>query len=209
MNALGCIVLLSSALAFGQTHPTAEVTQGSVDEDGVPTGPASLCVASKETRECYTPPKHTPSFGLRAKSSTVTLREGFEALLFKADAWGGGSGILTVVALLVSRDGTLVNLLPDTALTNQSEYRLWNEPTISDTALFVTADYVGDEDESHFGRHRYRVTIYSFSKESRCYVMRDEYVTLKKYSGLDQGDSVSVLEPERHEILTRLQHQEP
>jgi hypothetical protein len=208
MNALVWISLLGCAFAFGQAHPTVEVTKGSVDEDGVSTGPASVCLVSKASRECYTPPKHDPPYGLRAEASMVPLREGFDALLFKADAWAGGSGILRTMSLLVGRGGSLANLLPDIALTNQSEYRLLKETAISDTALFVTADYVWGDGESHFGRHRYRVTVYSFSKESQCYTVRDEYVTLKRYAGLDQRGSISVIEPERHEILTRLQHQE-
>jgi hypothetical protein len=207
MKVLGWISVLSCALALGQTHPTVEVTKGSVDEDGVPTGSASVCLVSKASRECYTPPQHDPPFGLRAEANTVPLRKGFDALLFRADAWAGGSGILTTLALLVSREGRLVNLLPDVALTNQSEYRFWNEAAISDTALFVTADYVWGENESHFGRHRYRVTTYSFSKELQEYAIRDEYLTLKKYAGYDQAETITVLEPEKQEVLSRLRRQ--
>lgn len=73
------------------------------------------------------------------------LAQGLGCGVVYLGAGAGGSGSLVSVAILVEKEGKLVNLIPDVAVPYQSEYRIWNEPAISDTALVVTADYLWGE----------------------------------------------------------------
>jgi len=94
-------------------------------------------------------------------------------------------------------------------VTEQGEYRFWGEPSVSDTALLVLADYVFGDGETHFSAHSFRIDSYVFSSEVRHYQLRDEYVTSKKYPSLDEVDSITVLEQEKPEVLRRLQGGRP
>jgi hypothetical protein len=142
--------------------------------------------------------KHAPSPCVRV----------VDAVLFTSESWAGGSGSLIAVAILVERAGKLVNLLPDVRVTNQSEYQIWNEPAISDTALVGTADYFWGEGEDHFGQHRSRISTYAFSKEVESYVLRDDYMTRRKYPGFDEAGTINVIAQEKSEIVSRLQRQQ-
>jgi hypothetical protein len=126
---------------------------------------------------------------------------------------GCGSGTLTHFSLLMVRDGEFVNLLPKVELTNQSEYKLWSLPQISNVPVLVTADYIWDykdmeksnyTEETHFAHHRYTISLYIFEFKSGRFIQRLQYATTKKYPGLDDADGISVLESERPTILSKL-----
>ena len=61
--------------------------------------------------------------------------------------------------------------------------------------------------ETHFSGHRFFITVYSFDPALHIYSLRDKYLTSGKYASLDEVDVISVLEPEREEILARLKRQ--
>jgi hypothetical protein len=176
-----------------------------MDADGIPRTAAQLCIGSNATRHCYAPPTQAPPFGLNPKTRSIRNASGTSLVLFTAESWAGGSGSLTILALLDISDARLKNLLPELKVTNQSEYHLWNLPSISAMPVLVTADYVWADGETHFARHRYRVTSFVYDKQAGRYLQRDQYVTGKKYPGLDAADEIKVLEPERASILAKLQ----
>jgi hypothetical protein len=91
--------------------------------------------------------------------------------------------------------------LPGVTITEQGEYKIWQETAISETALVVTADAVLGDAETHFSRHRFE------RSELPYYFLRDEYITSKKYPSLDEVDSIAVLGQERPEILALLRRQ--
>jgi hypothetical protein len=210
----GILLLLAvTGSAVAQNIPPYRVLQGQTDPDGIPTTAARLCIGTGTTEQCYVSPTPKingttlPPYGLDAKAQPVELASGGSLILFKAESSSGGSGSLTILALLDNRGERLQNLLPDVELTNQSEYRVWNLPNGSAMPVMVTADFIWDFDtgETHFSHHRYRVKIFVYDKQAGHYLQRDQYVTTKKYPGLDEADEVKVLEPERAAILARLQ----
>jgi hypothetical protein len=207
-------IVLSLAVvtgATGQNVAQYHVLQGETDPDGVPTTAARLCIGRGTTEHCYVPPtpKITgttlPPFGLDAKARPVEMASGGSLVLFTAESSSGGSGSLTVLALLDIRGGRLQDLLPEVKVTNQSEYRFWNLPNISVMPVLVTADYVWADGETHFAHHRYRITSFLYDKQTGRYLQRNQYVTGKKYPGLDAAEEIKVLEPERASILAKLQ----
>lgn len=210
---IGIVLLLAvAANAAGQTAAPYRVLQGDTDADGVPTTAARLCIGHGTTEHCYVPPtpKITgttlPPFGLDAKARLVGTASGVSLIIFTAESSSGGSGSLTILALLDARDGRLQNLLPEVKVSNQSEYRFWNLPNVSAMPVLVTADFVWDFDkgETHFAHHRYRITSFVYDKQTGRYVQRDKFVTVKKYPGLDEVDELKVLEPEKAAIIARL-----
>ncbi|HEY6377017.1 MAG TPA: hypothetical protein VIX90_15970 [Edaphobacter sp.] len=144
-------------------------------------------------------------FGLDAKARKMELNSGGSLLLFTSTFSGGGSGTLSALALLAYKsDGRMTNILPKVAVTNQSEYRIWSLPALSPVPVLVTADFYWSKGETHFADHRYSVTGYVFDVQTGRYVERLRYVTTKKHPGLDNADTIMVLEREKAEILRRL-----
>lgn len=182
------------------------VLPGKLDSNGLPATPARICPGTTGTEHCYAPPSDKYAFGQDPKARTVGKIDGHDLVLFTAAFSGGGSGILTNLALLEQQSCDFVNLLPAVQLTNQSEYKLWSLPEISKAPALVTADFVWDPgaEETHFAPHRYTVNMYIFDVKLGRYMQRVGYVTAKKYSGLDDKDAVRVLDAERPSVLARL-----
>jgi hypothetical protein len=190
-------------------------------EDCNPITPARICLGVAGKAHCYAPPNDKFSsssnaayiFGLDPNAKAVGRLAGKELTLFTAMFSGCGSGTLTHFSLLMVRDGEFVNLLPKVELTNQSEYKLWSLPQISNVPVLVTADYIWDykdmeksnyTEETHFAHHRYTISLYIFEFKSGRFIQRLQYATTKKYPGLDDADGISVLESERPTILSKL-----
>jgi hypothetical protein len=200
-----CVVLIAPPLRVGATDVGYRIETPRTDADGIPMSAARLCIGFSSSTVCYTPPALNPPFGLHPEAEGITLSDGSRLVLFRAESWAGGSGSVTHFALLDSRSGNLLNLLPDIRLSNQSELRIWKSPAKSSMPLVVTAEYIWAEGETHFSRHRYRITTYSYDDADGRYVERDKYVTERKYPGLDEADSITVLEVEKTTVLGRLQ----
>jgi len=188
-----------------------QITQPKIDpQENVALGPATICLTSSVQQQCYTAPKHDPAYGLRPKAIIVQLTPSAEALLFTAVASGGGSGERNHIALLQPGKGRqLRNLMsPDLSMSEQGEYQFLNEPSISKMPLFIVADYVWSDGESHFSRHRFRISTYVFGPTLPNYGLRDEYVTSKKYASYDDAEKITVIQYENAEILARLKRQQ-
>lgn len=152
----------------------------------------------------------TYQFGLDPHSKPLNWPEDRTALIFDATFSAGGSGSLTRFAIL-REDGSgsaahLSNLLPYVVLTNNSDEAVWNEPEISPYPLLLTADFIWDfkAGETHFSQHYFMINAWQFDPKKDRYVLALSYKTRKKFNGLDASDCVSVLDPERPEILHRL-----
>jgi len=190
-------------------------------DDCDPKTPARICRGETGEAHCYAPPKDKSDsssddayiFGLEPSARAVARLDGKELTLFTAMFSGCGSGTLTHLSLLTVRDGEFVNLLPKVELTNQSEYMLWSLPHFSNIPVLATADYIWDynamekskyTEETHFARHRYTISLYIFESKSGRFIQRLQYLTSKKYPGLDDVDEIRVLESERPVILSEL-----
>jgi len=197
------LILLSAVVCCAQYR----VFQGKLDSDGLPTTSARICLETAEADHCYTPPSEKYAFGLEPKAQTVAKLNEKDLVLVTATFSGGGSGELTNVALLEQRSSEFVNLLPVVQLTNQSEYKLWSLPQLSALPILATADFVWDfkSEETHFAPHHYSVNVYAFDPKLARYLQRVHYVTPKKYPGLDDSDSIRVLDAEKQAILAKLQ----
>jgi len=180
-------------------EPRFRVIIGKLDADGLPLTSARACLEG--TSLCYEP---EGAFGLAPKVHNLRTQDGRSLTMFTAEASGGGSGSSNIIALLESRGNSLVNLLPRMTVSNQSEYAFWDVPSVSRMPVLVTADYEWAEGESHFSRHHYRVTAFTFDEQSGRYAQRAAYVTRLKYAGLDDTDSVNVLKPEKSTIMLKL-----
>ena len=200
------LALLTVELSSGQSTPY-RVLNGRTDSDGFPTTPAKICISSASGDQCYSPPSPEsplPPFGLNPTAENLKLSTGVMLTVFTAESSSGGSGSLTSIALLENRDGQWLDLLPTVTVTNQSEYHFWNLPTVSAMPILLTADFVWGEGETHFARHHYRITSYVYHRQAGRYVQRDEYVTEKKYDGLDDATEIKVLAAEKAVIVRRL-----
>jgi hypothetical protein len=182
------------------------VLPGKTNADGLPETPARICLGAVGTEHCYTPPSEKYVFGLEPNARVVAKLNGRNLILFTATFSGGGSGTLSNLALLEEQSCDFLDLLPTVQLTNQSEYKLWNLPQLSNLPALVTADFVWDfkAAETHFAPHRYTINMYVFDPKLGRYQQRIQYVTAKKYPGLDDSDSIRVLDAEKAAILTRL-----
>jgi len=91
----------------------------------------------------------------------------------------------------------------DTSVSNQSEHAFWNDSTVSDSPIFLTADFVWGP-ESHYEEHRYIISVYvrkpSSIVDGRYYHLEDRYMTVRRYD----YENPDILGSEKREILTRL-----
>jgi hypothetical protein len=223
---LAVAIVAIQTIAYGQTiHSQPEVTfppftvsEGQLDQNGFPTSGAKLCLSGTKSI-CYQMPSHTLEgsnqvtydFGLEPHSKILPLTKGGSWALFSALFSAGGSGTLTRLAILRYQGGdggrgVLANLLPYVGFTNVSEHDIWNLPSISPYPILVHADFIWGRNETHFSPHYYTVEAWVFDPPTDRYKRAFSYRTKKKYAGGD-SEAVSVLRPERAEILRRLSTQ--
>jgi hypothetical protein len=174
--------------------------------DGFPKGPASVCLEAPPQRQCYTAPRDfrgNPVFviGKNPTVEVVRLDKGTPALFFSAES-GGVSGWAIHFALLRPGQGKeLENLLEyGLSVSNQNQHAFWNETTISNSPIFITAEDVWGPGESHYEVHRYVISAYSLDPEGGRYWLADRYMTVRRYD-LENAD---ILASEKQEILARL-----
>ena len=178
------------------------ITEPELEDEFFPRGPASICVEGPPGRQCYTAPK---DFGRDPNVALVQVEKDMPALLFSA-ASGGVSGFGIHFALLRPSTGkNLENLFSsDTSVSNQSQHAFWNDSTISDSPIFLTADFVWGP-ESHYEEHRYIISSYirkpSSIVDGLYYHLEDRYMTVRKY---DPEGNENILNSEKQEILARL-----
>jgi hypothetical protein len=180
------------------------ITEPETDADGFfPKGPASICIEGPPQQQCYTAPG---DFGRVPTAEVVQVSTGLTALLFSATS-GGVSGFAIQFALLQPGTGKqLENLfLGNVEVSNQSQHAFWSEPEISDSKIFVTADYAWGPDESHYSPHRFIIRAYVRTHSSLIdgsyYYLDDQFMTVRKY---DLDANADVLISEKPEILSRL-----
>src|SRR5205823_3142205 len=153
-----------------------------LDADGFfPKGPASVCVEGPPQRQCYTAPE---DFGKSPEVTVIQIQKNLPALFFSA-ASGGISGFRIHLALL--RPGTgkdLEDYFREEEVSEQNEHAFWDDSSISDSKIFVTANYVWGPDESHYGNHRYIISAYVRKPSSEAgdyYYLEDRYMTVSIY----------------------------
>jgi hypothetical protein len=208
------LLLMSSGVAQQQNWPKTfvgrrvMVTKPQVGGDGEPLGPAVICLFDVSGQQCYTPPEHDVPFGLNPEATAVRLTNNIDGLLFTAEASAGGSGSSNILALLVPGQGArLRNLFPSIVVSEQSEHQFIYRQVSSDMPIFAVADYLWSDGETHFSRHRFTISVYTYGKNVPYYQLRDQYVTAKKYPSLDEADAIVVIAHEKPEILARLARQ--
>ena len=192
---------------FGQYRLLPGKTEPGQFADCSPRTAARICLGTSNTDKCYAAPNdENYIFGLQPSAKRVGQGAGRELTLFTATFSGCGSGTLTSLALLTVKNGKLTNLLPKVELTNQSEHKLWQLPSISKLPVLATADFIWDFDagETHFAPHRYTVELFVFDASLGQYTQRIAYETKRKYPGLDDADSIRVLDAEKADILAKL-----
>jgi hypothetical protein len=203
------LIVLASLLSLGtnaQTPPKfmgREVTiiKPEMEDDFFPKGPASMCIEGPPQRQCYTAPK---DFGRDPQVSLVQLDKATPALFFSA-ASGGVSGFAIHFALLrLGTEKDLSDLFPYITISNQSQHAFWNEPSISASPIFLTADIAPGSDQAHYGEHRYVVSAYTRTSppyEDDIFLLEDQFMTIRKYDPFANAD---ILASEKPEILARL-----
>ena len=197
--------LLAVEAASGQIAPY-RVVNGETDSDGFPTTPARICISSGNGDQCYSPPlpkAPLPPFGLSATAKDLKLATGAGLIVFTAESSSGGSGSLTSIALLENRNGRLFDLLPSVTVTNQSEYRFWNLPTVSAMPVLVIADFVWREGETHFSQHHYRITTYAYPGKAGLTRSRTSTSRRRSYPGLDESDRDQGVKEEKATIVRK------
>lgn len=209
-------VFSSSAQSLDSTRikdfPRFKLIQGNLDSDGLPISGAKLCLLKPEN-VCYQMPSNPGhsagsvmcDYGLDPRSELLPLSRGGSLVFFSAEYSGGGSGSLESLAILrYESSGQIINILPFVGITGQSERAMWTVPGASRFPILVTADFNGMNGETHFAKHFYTVTAYSFDARKDRYTKLFSYRTSKKYPGLDDTNQPHILSPERRKILRLL-----
>jgi len=175
-----------------------------LDESGLlPKGQASVCLEAPPRRSVL---YRTEGFRKKPYGRGHPVGQGYLSPLLLSRE-GGVSGWAIHFALL--RPGTgkdLENFLDyGLSVSNQNQHAFWNEATISDAQIFITAEGLWGPDEGHYGEHRYFISAYvrsySFDLDGLSYYLADRYMTVRKY---DLDNNADILGSEKQEILARL-----
>lgn len=192
--------------------PPFTMHPGTQDADGEPTSHARLCLI--QSTQCFTLSANKEEsklqffFGLDPKAERLPVTSGGSLIFFSGTFSGGGSGTSDNLTLLqYGPDGAITDLLPEVRLSNQSERRFWNLPQVSKMPILVTADFNWAEGETHFADHFYTLSAYVFDTKTNRYARQLKYITSKNYPGIDQADTIKVLQPERDTITQKLTSQ--
>jgi hypothetical protein len=174
------------------------IIEPKIDANGFPKDPVSVCVDGPPQRQCYTAPE---GFGRIPMVEVIQVDRDTPALFFSAESTGGSGWQIHFALLRPGTGGDLLDLLNEKA-SNQSQHAFWTDSTISDAAIFVTANFVWGPDEAHYDKHRYIIS--AFVRQPSIigdpYYLADQYMTVRKYD-LDKDD---ILASEKPEILARL-----
>lgn len=214
---LGALLCFSS-FALNAAHaasvelpfPHFRQSEGKLDGNGLPLSGVKLCLLPSGTSCFEMPPAPLPTskkefyqFGLKPQSERLALSTGGSWIFFSGMFFGGGSGMLERVALLRYRaDGEIENLMPEVTETELADRAMWNVPKVSPYPVFVRADYIWGDGESHFEPHFFEVDAWEFDPATQRYQRMFSYKTDRRY---DRGDGADrVLSAERQEILRRL-----
>jgi hypothetical protein len=213
ISALATLMLLGADPVIYLGCPVTIVDPGTEDPDGFyPKGEAQVCVQGQQPKDCYTAPK---GVGRNPSLSVVELRKGESALFFEA-ASGGVSGFSLHFALLEfcnraqfpgCKEDELKDLL-SVEVSNQSQHAWWVVTDISDSKVFLTADYVWGPAEAHYSDHRFIISVYvrrPNDLDGLSYYLVDRFMTARFYGFAKDGELDDVLGAEKQEIVARLQ----
>ncbi len=120
------------------------------------------------------------------------------AVLAQAEMSYGGSGSATQYALWAYHGYTdRFEPLATFQISEQGELQFIVDGPLA--GCVVTAEYVWGAGETHFGRHRFAVTVHRLDPVTLTYSDALKYVTAAKYPSLDEG-GVDVVGPETPQI---------
>jgi hypothetical protein len=175
-----------------------------IQDDFFPKGPASVCIAGPPQRQCYTAPK---DFGRDPEITMVRLDNATPAIFFWVASGGVSAFGIHFALLRPGTDKELDDSFPYIEVSNQSQHAFWNEPSISASPIFLTADGAGQSEHTHYGEHRYIISAYIRTSppynefNDDIYLLEDQYLTIRKYAPFPNAD---ILASEKQEILARL-----
>ena len=178
------------------------LTEGATDASGA-LAPASVCVEWEEQAQCYRTPQ---GYGRSPDATVVPISKDLQALLFSV-ATSGTTDYGIHLALLTKGAGRELQDLFFATIeaSNQSAHALWTEPSLSNSQIFILADYVWGPGESTHEPHRYLISAYvrksTAAFDSPHYYLQDRYMTARKYDPEKRQD---ILAAEKAEILARL-----
>ncbi|NPV05335.1 MAG: hypothetical protein HPY67_11445 [Syntrophaceae bacterium] len=168
--------------------------------------PARLCfnpLNDSGTRQCFYAKDGSEAFPIFVELKLVAIRESRSpksGVLFVAEAGGKVEPTrLITIWTYHSRSGTFHNLLPTTRINLQGEYVII--PNLHGIeGVFVTANRIWNaERETLYGNHNYTIRIYTL-QNAESYGLKRQYVTRKKYPGLDDAEKIDVISSEMKTI---------
>lgn len=169
--------------------------------------PARLCfnpLNDSGTRQCFDAKDGKEAYTIFEELKLVTMRESRSpksGVLFVAEAGGKVEPTrLITIWTYHSGSGTFHNLLPMIRINLQGEYLFIPKLKEGVEGILVTASRIWNaEGESLYGHHKYTVKIY-MQNDTGKYLLKSQYVTRKKYPGLDDAEKIDVISNEMKNI---------
>lgn len=168
--------------------------------------PARLCFTplnESSKGQCFDAKEGKEAFPIYVELKLVMIRESRSpksGVLFVAET-GGKVEPTRLITIWTFHSGSnrFHNLLPTTRINLQGEYLII--PNLEGIeGVFVTANRIWNaEGETLYGNHNYTIKIYTL-KNAGNYVLKRQYVTRKKYPGLDDAEKIDVISSEMKTI---------
>lgn len=170
-----------------------------------------ICISPNKTKknmEC-TPaqPKNKLAgydFGLLRELSSIKIGNE-NGVIFVSENETTIDGLLRIsIWLIRNRRNSLVETFPETAISAQSEYKLFQYK--GNQTIFVVATRIWDFDNEYvFAPHKFKVSIYRYSITGRKFGLIGEYSTNDKYDIEDSTDRNNIILKEWPTIVRFLQ----
>jgi hypothetical protein len=129
------------------------------------------------------------------------------AVVAQAEMSYGGSGTSEQYALWSYRSNTdNFQPLATFQVSEQGEFLIVDDGKLA--GCVMTADYLLAAGETHFGRHRFAISVHRLNPVTMTYTEVLRYVTQAKYPSLDEG-GVDVIRPEIPQTLRILKYLYP
>jgi hypothetical protein len=129
------------------------------------------------------------------------------AVLAQADmSYGAGASSTQYALWGYAARGDTFRPLATFQLSDQGELQIFDSGALA--GMVITAEFVLGAGETHYGRHRFSISVHQLNPLTMTYTELLRYVTRGKYRSLDEG-GVDVVRPEQAETLRILKYLYP
>ena len=169
--------------------------------------PARICFCKGAYKECFdakaTVDDNPYIFQSVKELSIVELfkdKSPLNLILFVSEYCGGCAESLRLISIWAYRTeiDKFDKISPPITITEQGEHRFLTKQDGLE-GLFVTADFILEDNETLFAPHKYKIKLFTYNASSKSFILANKYITKRKY-GFNDAGMINAITPELRNI---------